>query len=136
MMEKEVIETRVAKIRLDKNNILHIIMKDQANIELEDVKEIIKAHFKLSKAKKDQVLTDARNVKAITREARIYSAEESSKLTSANAVLVNSSLSRVMGTLYIRINKPLYPTRLFTSEKKAIEWLKGFVEKDNEEGDQ
>ena len=135
-MEKEEIETRTTKIWLDKNGILHIIMKHQANIELDDVKEMIEAHFKLTKGKKGPVLTDARKAKDITREARLYAAEESSKLSSANAIMVNSPLSRVLGILYMGINKPLYPTKLFTSEDKAFEWLKGFIEKDNEEGSQ
>lgn len=133
-MEKEVIEITAAKISLEKDGILRIKMKDGADIELDDVKEIIETHLKLSKGKKVPVLTDARKVKAISREARQSSAEESSKISLANAVLVNSPLSRTLGRLYLGINKPSYPTKLFTSEDKAIKWLNGFNKKTNDEG--
>ncbi|MFW9993406.1 MAG: hypothetical protein ACFFD4_15285 [Candidatus Odinarchaeota archaeon] len=92
-----VIDTRIAKIRLDMNGILHVIMKDQAEIELDDVKEIIEAHLKLSKDKRIPVLTDARKAKNITREARLHSVEESKNQTSAVAVLTSSPLSRILG---------------------------------------
>ncbi len=65
----------------------------------------------------------------MTRDARVYFAgSESKKVHSAAALLAQSPLSKVLGNLFLGLNKPLFPTRLFTSEKDAIEWLKGYID--------
>ena len=45
----------------------------------------------------------------------------------ATALLVSSPVSRVIANLFIGLNKPVYPTRLFTSEAEAVAWLHGFI---------
>lgn len=44
----------------------------------------------------------------------------------AIALLVSSPVSRVIANLFIGLNKPATPIRLFTAEDDAIEWLKSF----------
>jgi hypothetical protein len=46
---------------------------------------------------------------------------------SAAALLIGSPLTRAIGNFFMGLNKPLIPTRLFTSETEALAWLKGFV---------
>lgn len=48
-------------------------------------------------------------------------------LTSALALVVNTPLSRVMGNLLLKVNRPPFPVRLFDSEESGLAWLKGFV---------
>jgi hypothetical protein len=70
-------------------------------------------------------LADIRNIKSITRGARIYfTSEETGAVLRAQAVIVGSPLSRVIGNFYGLYGMP-YPIKLFTAEAKAIEWLKG-----------
>ncbi len=38
-----------------------------------------------------------------------------------------SPISSMIGNFFIRISKPLVPTKIFTDEAKAKEWLKQFV---------
>jgi len=62
------------------------------------------------------------------REARRYFAgEETAKVESAAALLIESPLSKAIGNFFMGLNKPIVPTRLFTSEAEALAWLKGFV---------
>jgi hypothetical protein len=71
---------------------------------------------------------DLTKVTAIHREARLYFAgEETAKVQSAAGLLIGSPLTRAIGNFFMGLNKPLIPTRLFTSEAEAIAWLKGFV---------
>jgi hypothetical protein len=45
----------------------------------------------------------------------------------ADALLVGSTMMKLIATAYINFNKPKVPTRMFTSEEKAIAWLKTFL---------
>ena len=40
---------------------------------------------------------------------------------------LRSPLTRAIGNFFLGLNKPLMPTRLFTSEEEALAWLKTFV---------
>jgi hypothetical protein len=98
-------------------------------VTLENVTEVSRHLKKLSKGKKVPVFTDMRGLKSMTREARLFlSGEDAAQVTSAAALLIGSPLSKVIGNFFMGINKPPYPTKLFTSEEKALQWLKGFIE--------
>jgi hypothetical protein len=36
-------------------------------------------------------------------------------------------MSRMLGTFFLSVNKPIYPTRLFDDEASAVAWLQTFV---------
>jgi len=127
-MENEIIETSTAKVSLREDGIFHLIYSPKAEVKLDDAREIIAAQYKVLKGKKSPVLVDIREMKSIDREARQYfKSEETVKITSADGIVVGSPVSRVLGSFFLGINKPVYPIKLFTSEAKAIKWLKEFI---------
>jgi hypothetical protein len=74
------------------------------------------------------VLVDIRESKGASRECRAYFAsDEAAKIQSAGALLISSPLSRLIGNFFIGLNKPKFPTTLFTNEYEAIKWLKTFL---------
>lgn len=90
-------------------------------------KEQMHTHFEIIKEKLgDEAygLVDVRGVKKVTKEFRDYAAtEEAAAYTKAVALLVGSGFSRIAGNIYLSFNKPKNPTKLFTDEAKAIDWL-------------
>jgi len=71
-----------------------------------------------AKGKKTPVFTDIRGVKSITREARLFvSSEDSVKVCSAASILIGSPVSKVIGNLFLGLNKPPYPTKLFNKRR-------------------
>ena len=50
------------------------------------------------------------------------------KLFLAQAIIVDSPVSRLIGSFFLGLNKPPFPTKLFTSEADAVEWLKGYLQ--------
>jgi len=128
-MENEVVLTRTAKVWLGEDGIVRANYFPNAEETLADAKESIATVVKVSKRKKCPVLVDSRNLKSITREARAYYAgEENAKVVNSTALLIDSPISKIIGNFFMNFNKPKFPTRLFTSETEAIEWLKGFIE--------
>jgi hypothetical protein len=70
-------------------------------------------------------LMDIRGARALTREARaFYASQEAAELFSATALLVDSPLSRAIGNFFLGLNRPMMPTRLFTTEAEALAWLR------------
>lgn len=76
------------------------------------------------------LLIDARGIKSMEREARaFFTANGRNTNTLAFAIIIDSSVSKVVGNFFLGINKPIVPTKLFLNEDSAIEWLKQFKEK-------
>jgi hypothetical protein len=123
------VDLRSQLLWLDSDGIFHTQVKPHAEITLEDAREAMELCRLLCAGKRYPVLVDLTHCKAITREARAYYAgEEAAKSGVAAALLIGSPLSRVIGNFFMEFNKPLIPTRLFTSEAEALVWLKGFLE--------
>jgi hypothetical protein len=64
-----------------------------------------------------------RGIKSTTKEARRYLATIGATLVMAGALITGSPLNRALGNIFLTIDKPSVPTKLFTSETKALEWL-------------
>ena len=56
-------------------------------------------------------------------DARKYYAEHSGAWCSKAAFLTNSPITRVIGNIYMGLNKPKVPTQLFNTEEAARDWL-------------
>jgi hypothetical protein len=70
------------------------------------------------------VLVDMREIVDMSAEARAFVAsKENAKYHSALAMVVNSLTSRILGNVYIRMNRPERPTRMFNTLKEAHQWL-------------
>jgi hypothetical protein len=65
----------------------------------------------------------------IVRDARGHlGGEEGERYQAALALTVGSPVARVIGSFFMGLNKPRFPSRMFTSEAEASEWPKEFVE--------
>lgn len=128
-MENETIETRTLRIRLGDDGIVRSNPIPGAEMTLTDAREGNEAIRRISKGRKRPLLCDYTGIKSQTRECRAYYAgKETAQATSACAILANSTISRVIGSFYLGLNKPVTPTKIFTSKQEALEWLKGFIE--------
>lgn len=122
------IQTKVAAFSYDPNErLLHMTILEGAEIELENAIENYEAAHTLTGNTKHLLLVDAKATVYISKEARTYSAELKPNSPIAMAVIVTSTANRLIGNFYINFNKPKVPTKLFSTEDKAVEWLKSFL---------
>lgn len=87
--------------------------------------------IKFADGKSYPCLFDITAIKKVTREARVYLANEGDELVSASAILVNSAITKMIGNFFIDVDKPRSPTRLFTDKQEALKWLEQFQDRDN-----
>jgi hypothetical protein len=121
----KVYTTKTAKIWICKEEIFHISCLPGSVHGLEEALENMEV-FPTEGKVELPVLADIRHVKAIEREAReVYRSRDKYNMqVSALAILVGSPLSRAIGNFFIGLSRMPMPTRLFTSEADAVQWLK------------
>jgi hypothetical protein len=93
---------------------------------LEDATATLEAMAQLTGGRRRPLVVDMRDTGPQARPARLEFARRSD-LVSAVALVVGTPLSRMAGNLFIRMNKPPFPARLFDNEATAVAWLQGFV---------
>ena len=122
--QRPAIETPTTVICVRDDGIVLVTLKQGAEVTLEAANENDVATKKLVGERSFLLMVDIRAARAITREAREFFADpEVRKHTIAQAFLIDSGVSKVLGNFYLRVNKPPFPTKLFTSEESAVAWL-------------
>ena len=128
-MSDPIIETRTAKVWLGQDGIVRITSRKTTPGTLADSREIWNAVKSASAGKIRPLFADIRNTGAIDSEGRrYYSRPETKELTTAVALLVESPISRVVGSFFLGINRLSVPIRIFTSEQQALTWLNVFLD--------
>ena len=128
-MENGRIATKTCTAWLGEDGIVRFVYVPGTDVTLEEAKGYISAYLKLSNGKKRPILVDLKNVKSFGREARRYlSGDDAENVACACALVASSPVGRILGNFYLGISNPTLPTRLFTSEDEALEWLKKHIE--------
>lgn len=76
------------------------------------------------------VLTEAEDEFKVTQGARQAGAsKEYSQHVTAHALYTTHLTLKILSNLFIKVSKPIVPTRFFDEREKALEWLKTFMTK-------
>lgn len=121
-------KTKSIKVTLLKEGILHIHLKANSEVSLNDAVSAVEKMGELSKGKKLPVFIDAGEFCSIDSEARIFSAsKESNVYTLADAIAYNNLGQKLIAIFYLNQNNPTVPTKVFSEKKEAVTWLKTFL---------
>ncbi|GAB3830983.1 DUF7793 family protein [Pontibacter rugosus] len=118
-------ETAYVKMML-KNGIFYMYYKPLKQLELTVAKQIVNDRIAFVEGESYPCLFDIQPVEHSTKEARDYMADEGNDFVISSAILVGSPVLRMMANFFIMVNKPKNPTRMFSDEKSALEWLVQF----------
>jgi len=123
------IETTTARFHKMENHLWKFVARDGAEDTLETAKENVSVIAKVFEETKIRIrlIIDLRKFANVNKQARaFYGSDEVTRTHRALAFIIDSGFSRVIGNFYLGLNKPKIPTKLFTKEEDAIEWLKEF----------
>jgi hypothetical protein len=104
-------------------DILYCKFVDDLHLSLEVAKSCVEGRIYFSKGKSYSLLADMRGVKSTTKKARQYLLTIGMTLVKACAVVIASSVDKTIGNLFLSLERPQVPIRLFTDEEKAKDWL-------------
>ncbi len=99
-------------------------------IDLNTAERMIKYRLESTNFGLYPLLSNIRSIIHGTREARVFLASEKGcEGIIAAALLIDSPLGSLVSNFWLNINKPLRPTKIFSDELKAKEWLTQYVKK-------
>jgi len=96
------------------------ISREQSLAQLADLKRV-------TGGKKMCMLLEITYGRPAKREDREFLAEELAKVIKALALVSNSALGKMVANLFFNLKPPPYPTKMFTNELEAREWLKQYL---------
>lgn len=119
----------VANFWVDDFGIVHIKLNAVKHHGIEEARVLVDIHNELAENVPCPVLCDLLAVQVgADRAARMhYVTGEASRLKTGLAMLVNSPIQTMLGNIFLRMNRPPYPTRLFRNHADAMTWLKTFL---------
>jgi hypothetical protein len=95
-----------------------------------EARENLAAIKKISEGKRYPFLCDITRCKSVDRAARaMYGSPESFAIYRATALLSKTPIGNIIGNFFLSLYSDEHvPTRLFTSEREAIAWLRQFIQ--------
>ena len=109
------------------DGILFFLYKPHTIVDLKTAEKIVADRLKLQDEKSYPVFCDTRGIKDVNKEARDYLAKEGSILATAVGFLVDFPVNEAIAQFYVKTNKPLVPTEVFTNKDEAMDFLKSFL---------
>lgn len=112
------------RMTLFENGIMNVVFKENFTVGLQDVEEVVNWVSEIANGRKFLNLMEGENNSEVDAEVRSFAAsKDQNKFTIADAMVVQNISHRLLTNFYMRFNKPVKPTRLFTDKEKAIQWL-------------
>ena len=110
------------------NEIIWIRFNETGQHGIDEAKCVVDAHEQISGPTKARIMADLRGLKTgADRHGRAYYiSEQAARYKLCMAMLVGSPLQKIIGNIFIRVSRPPYPTKLFTTEEDANLWLMSF----------
>lgn len=122
------IELTHSTITLRDDGIIELQTHDDHVYEISDVLENVDAFGKLSNFQGAPVIVIGGSFTSTSSEARKFMATaESLKYSKCEAFILNSLPQRILINFYIKIDKPLIPTKVFKTKEDAIAWCKNHL---------
>jgi hypothetical protein len=106
------------------DNIIQLVFKDGFYCELNDAVKLVEKIKELSDGKKLCLLVIYADDNLFSKETRAFIAKH--QYTMADALVGSSLAIKLVGNFYLKMNKPVRPTKLFNELESAVEWLNEF----------
>jgi hypothetical protein len=119
------LETDVIRLTVHEDGFAELLIKNEAVFDTKDIKDGKRFSVECLPGKKIYYLIEVEGEAYTTREARELAASSKHATHHGAVALCSSKLAyKLLGNLYIRINKPKAPTRFFSDREEAIKWLR------------
>ena len=120
---------RTTTIWLEEGILHSVVHLPSADYTLEDIRSDFTLYREAAGGQKRPLFIDIRKVKSADREARNFGASaEAAQVISAQAILIDSAVTKMIGNFFLNVSKPPFPTRMFTDQDEALDWLRQYVE--------
>lgn len=124
----ESVETEKFTISWLDGNVLEIVIKEKAYLDVDDIKEIQIHKTKLTQNKTHGILFITPQFGNISKEGRAYSASPAASINCiAKAVIAPNLGMKILANFFITFDRPCVPHKVFRTETEALIWLSGLL---------
>lgn len=116
-----------ARIELRKDGLVHVDLKPEYTLTLDQMKKVIAAREKLVNGKKYPMLITSPKFLVPTEEATNHFTTEAARETAlADAFIIQSEPQTIAAKHFLFSGKAVRPTQVFDNQEDAIQWLLKF----------
>lgn len=105
------------------NGILFCKYEEKLLLTIELAKKMLDARLAYQNGINYPVVILLNGLKAADKETRKYAAVEGIKGITMGAFVVKSTIEKIIYNFFLSIEKPVIPTRAFTHEEDAVNWI-------------
>jgi hypothetical protein len=125
-MKESYLETDYCRMWVS-NGILFAEYKPGLVMNLEIAKQMVNDRIKVSNGISRPMFLDVRNLVSTDRATmKYYKKKEVIQYVSSCALITGNALGSLAGNIFLTLERPLIPTKLFTDQGKALEWLEKY----------
>jgi hypothetical protein len=115
-------------LRLRLDGIMHLHLKKGDYFTMTTYKQMLVKIDLLLNHRKAPFLISLEPFETLNHEiCNFVATEEGAPYSTADAIIADNLGFKLIANFYIRVKKPLRPTRIFISEPDAINWLKKII---------
>ena len=114
--------------RLRKDGVVEVRIADEHVCTVEQAKEAARIFATLGEGQPVPVLRIFGRHTSMEEGVREFMASEAfQKYILADAIVIHSLAQRILINFYLKTNRPRKPTRVFTNQAEAEDWLRTFI---------
>lgn len=123
----QIVPIRHGEVVLCSKSFILIKLREDNEILLSDVKEMIKLCVQFGENKPYGVMLDGGTTLDIDERGMTYCARYLDDNWKSFAIVVRSLSDRIFANYYLKFKKPIRPTEIFSNSDKATLWMKQFL---------
>jgi hypothetical protein len=125
-MKEDFLEDEYSEMWIE-NGIGFQVYKPNLEITIDVARKMVEKRISSFNGISRPVLVDIRNLASVDRESMKYFAtREAGELIRAGAIYMNNPITRWFGNIFLTLDQPITPARLFTNKAKALNWLEKY----------
>ena len=127
----ETVQLPHTKIELRDDGIIQFFHKDTFQFTMREIKEMEEVVLRITKGVTHKSLMVAGNFTNVDLEVMKHlSSSESTLVSLADAFVIHSLAQKLLANFYLKINKPILPTKIFNKVDEAEAWLLSLNDKE------
>ncbi len=118
-----IISTNRFSILLHEEGYYELLINEDVEIEIDDIKDIVDAQKKLSGKRLPTLVSAVGQAITNTETLGYISKNVNFPYSKAGAYVVSSTSQRLLANFYLKLKRPERPTQFFQSKVEALKWV-------------
>jgi hypothetical protein len=99
-------------------------IKGRDSVTLDELKEQLKVFLEIQKGELSPVLIVVDGLKKLDSEEKMFLTSTITQFASKIAIVTYTPVPTFIFNIFLFLSRPAIPSKMFSSEKEALEWLK------------